>query len=56
MPQKYPCNKVSWLISILNLKAICVVIVAGFILFYGMPIIEAILAVLGSINSKDYCD
>jgi hypothetical protein len=56
-PVKKPCNSVAWLSQLFKSKSVFILLVIGAVLYYGWPIIEAIILVLpipdprGTINN-----
>lgn len=52
-PTRHPCNAVSWISSIISIKTIGVVILIFGGLYYGWPLIEAILLILPIPDPKD---
>jgi len=52
-PVKKACTKVAWLTSIVNLKNFALSVIVGACLYYGWPIIEAILIVLPIPDPKE---
>lgn len=52
-PVKKACTRVAWLTSIVNLKNFALSVIVGACLYYGWPIIEAILIVLPIPDPKE---
>ena len=52
-PVKKPCTRVAWLTSIINLKNCALSAIVAACLYYGWPIIEAILIVLPIPDPKE---
>ena len=52
-PVKKACTKVAWLTSVINLKNFALSVIIGACLYYGWPIIEAILIVLPIPDPKE---
>ena len=50
---KKPCTRVAWLTSIINLKNFALTVIIGSCLYYGWPIIEAVLIVLPIPDPKE---
>lgn len=52
-PVKKACTKVAWLTSIINLKNFAFSVIIAACLYYGWPIIEAVLIVLPIPDPKE---
>ena len=55
-PHRKPCSSIAFITSIFNLKTITIIGLLGTILYYGWPIIEAIISILPIPDAKNSFD
>jgi hypothetical protein len=53
-PYRKPCTSFAWLSSIISLRAAAVIAIIGAAIYYGWPIIEAIILILPIPDPKDF--
>jgi hypothetical protein len=52
-PIRKPCTSVAWISSILSIKSIAMTAFVAVLLYYGWPILEAIILVMPIPDPKD---